>query len=117
MISIKRPLPNYDSFHSPDIAYSNFIRRLESVINIVAPIKTVRIKHNTSEWFNVKIVEKIHTQKKLCRRFKLTTLYVDENIYKDPQNAVQSLIRKMRKTYFEKTPKTNTANRKKIRKP
>ena len=44
--------PNYDNFHNPDIAYNDFINRLDCVVNAVAPFKTVRVKNNTSEWFD-----------------------------------------------------------------
>ena len=37
----KVSIPNYDNFDNPDLAYSDFISRLESVINVVVPIKTV----------------------------------------------------------------------------
>ena len=37
----KASIPNYDNFGDSDLAYSDFISRLESVINVVAPIKTV----------------------------------------------------------------------------
>ena len=32
-------MPNYDNFDDPDLAYSDFVSRLEGVINVVAPIK------------------------------------------------------------------------------
>ena len=61
MMCIKRPwrvwIPNYDSFDNLDLAYNNFISRLESVINVVAPVKTVRIKNTTREWFDGDIAE------------------------------------------------------------
>ena len=41
--------PNYENFDNPDVAYSDFITRLDCVINAVAPFKTVRIKNNASE--------------------------------------------------------------------
>ena len=40
-------IPNYDSFDNLDLTYSDFISRLESVINVVGPVKTVRIKNTT----------------------------------------------------------------------
>ena len=40
----KLSIPNYDNFDNLDLAYSDFISRLESIINIVAHIKTVIIK-------------------------------------------------------------------------
>ena len=45
----KVSIPNYDNFDNPDLAYSDVISRLESVINVVGPIKIVRIKNNTRE--------------------------------------------------------------------
>ena len=84
--------PNYDSFHNPDIAYNDLIYRLAYVINVVAPFKTVRVKNNTSEWFDGEIAGKIHMCDKLYKRFKLTKLHVDEEIYKEARNVVQNLI-------------------------
>ena len=39
------------------------------------------LKHNTNEWFDGEIADKIHMHDKLCKRFKLTKLHVDEEIY------------------------------------
>ena len=44
--------PNYENFHNPDIAYSDFITRLDCIINAIAPFKTIRIKNSASEWFD-----------------------------------------------------------------
>ena len=84
--------PNYDNFHNPDIAYNDFINRLDCAVNAVAPFKTVRVKNNTSE-----IADKIHTCDKLYRRLKLAKLNVDDEIYKEARNVVQNLIRKKKK--------------------
>ena len=110
----KVSIPNYDNFGNPDLAYSDFISRLESVINVVAPIKTVRIKNNTREWFDGEIGEEIYKRDKLHKKFKLTKLHVDEDLYKEARNAVQNLIRKKKKAYFEEKLKANTANPKKL---
>ena len=40
---------NYDSFDNIDLTYSDFISRLGSIINVVAPVKTVRIQNTTRE--------------------------------------------------------------------
>ena len=105
--------PNYDNFHNPDIAYNNFINRLACVINAVAPFKTVRVKNNTIEWFDGEIADKIHTRDKLYKRFELTKLHADEEIYKEARNVVQNLIRRKKKAYFENKLKENTKNPKK----
>ena len=44
----------------------------------------------------------------------MTKLHVDKDLYKEAQNAVQNLIRKKKKAYFEEKLKTNTANPKNI---
>ena len=41
--------PNYDSFDNIDLTYSDFISRVGSIINVVAPVKTVRIQNTTRE--------------------------------------------------------------------
>ena len=56
----------------------------------------------------------MHTRDKLYKRFKLTKLYVDEEIYKEARNIVQKLIRKNKKAYFEEKLKENTKNRKRL---
>ena len=47
--------PNYKNFDNPDVAYSDFVTRLDCIINAIAPFKTVRIKDNASEWFDGEI--------------------------------------------------------------
>ena len=106
--------PNYEDSDNPDVAYSDFITRIDCVINAVAPFKTVRIKNNASEWFDGEIAEKINTRDKLYKRFKSTKLYIDEKIYKKARSTVQNLIRKKKKAYFEEKLKENTANPKKL---
>ena len=110
----KVSIPNYDSFDNLDLAYSDFISRLESLINVVDPVKTVRIKTNTREWFDGEIAEEIHKRYKLYKKFKLTKLHVDQDLYREARNAVQNLIRKKKKAYFEEKIKANTANPKKL---
>ena len=45
---------------------------------------------------------------------KSARLHVDEKIYKEARNAVQNLIQKKRKAYFEEKIKEDTANRQNI---
>ena len=84
------------------------------MVNVVAPFKIVRVKNNTSDWFDGEIAEKIHTRDKLSKRFKLTKLYVDEEISKEAQKVVQNLIWKKKKAYFEEKLKENRKSPKKL---
>ena len=58
-------IPNYDNFNNLDLAYSDFISSLKSVINVVVPVKTVRIKNTIRESFDGVTVEEIYKQDKL----------------------------------------------------
>ena len=49
----------------------------------LAPFKAVRVKNSTSECFDGGIADKIHMCDKLYKRFKLTKLHVDDEIYKE----------------------------------
>ena len=84
--------PNYDNFHNPDIAYNNFINRLDFVVNAVAPFKIVRFKTTQVHSLMEKIADQIYMRDKLYKRFKLAKLLVDEQIYEEAQNVVQNLI-------------------------
>ena len=53
----KVSIPNYDSLDNLHLGYSDLMSTLESVINVVAPVKTVRIKNTTREWFDGDIAE------------------------------------------------------------
>ena len=65
-------------------------------------------------WFDEEIADKINTREKLYKRFKLTKLRVDEEIYREARNVVQNLIRKKEIAYFEEKLKENTKNPKKL---
>ena len=47
--------PNYNNFENINDAYSNFIQKVMGVIDLVAPIKSRRIKQNSQEWFDSEV--------------------------------------------------------------
>ena len=63
-------------------AYSDFIQNFIRVIDLVARIKSGRIKQNSQEWFNGEIAEKINVRDKLFKKFKKSKLRIDKEIYK-----------------------------------
>ena len=65
----KVSIPNYDRLDNLDLAYSGFIGRLESVISVAVPVKTVRIKNTTREWFDGEIAEEINKRDKPYKKF------------------------------------------------
>ena len=99
----------YENFDYPDVAYSDFITRLDCAINDIAPFKRVRIKNNAMEWFDgPQATHKLY--KNLSHQ---NWMLVNQSV--EAQNTVQNLIRK-KKTYFEEKLKENTTNPKKLSK-
>ena len=62
------------------------------VIDLVAPIKSRRIKQNSQEWFDGEIEEKISVSDKLFKKFKKSKLHIDKEIHKVARYEVQKLI-------------------------
>ena len=46
-------------------AYSDFTEKVASVIEEIAPIKEVRVKSNSQDWFDAEINEEIERQDKI----------------------------------------------------
>ena len=67
--------PDYEYFNDVDIAYSDFIQCITSVINKIAPFKEIRIK-NYSHY-------KIILRDKCLKKFKDSRLNIDEQLYKE----------------------------------
>ena len=49
--------PNYNIFSNVKVAYSDLLHKISHIIDRVAPIKEIRIKNNTQEWFDNEIAE------------------------------------------------------------
>jgi len=93
--------PDYTKFDSVDEAYDDFIAKLTEVIDRLAPIKKVRIKNNTQEWFDDEIHSAIQNRDKRFSVFKRSRLYEDKVAFKRIQNHVQSLIKKRKKQFMK----------------
>ena len=93
--------PDYENFVCVNKAYSDLTSKIFDVVSKLAPTKTIRVKNNTNEWFE--IAEKIAARDKLLRKSKISKLNVDEIPYKEARNTVQALIKdKKRKLLQEK---------------
>ena len=94
-------LPDYSKFENVDDAYDHFINKLTDAIDGIAPIKRVRVKGNTKEWFDEEIHNAIKIRDQTFSVFKRSKLKKDEICYKKSKNSVQSLI-KRKKNHFVK---------------
>ena len=60
--------PNYKIFSNVNVAYSDLLNKISDTIDNVAPIKEIRIKSDTQEWFDNEIAEAIKTREKYFNR-------------------------------------------------
>ena len=74
--------PSYSKFKDINDAYSDFIGKVTSVIDQIAPVKEIRVKNNSQDWFDVEIHEEIETRDKLLAKFKKSRKSTDHENYK-----------------------------------
>ena len=106
--------PNYENFQDANLAYSDFINKLTSVINTIAPIKKKKVKNNSQDWFDGEVAEKIAIRDKLFKKFKKSKLHVDKDLFREARNNVENIIKSKKKTYFEDKLKENIAKPKEL---
>ena len=86
--------PDYEYFNDVDIAYSDFIQCITSVINKIASFKEIRIK-NYSHY-------KIILRDKCLKKFKDSRLNIDEQFYKEAKNMCRNLLKSKKETSTKK---------------
>ena len=74
--------PDYSNFKDINEAYSDFTGKVASVIDEIAPIKEVRVKSNSQDWFDAEINEEIERRDKLLAKFKKSRSHSDNENYK-----------------------------------
>ena len=84
------------------------------VVNNIPPLKTVRIKNTSNEWFDWEIAEKFSIRDKLFEKFKSSRLNIHWEIYKEARNEVQRTIKQKKKQYLEEELSDNTAKPKEL---
>ena len=92
--------PNYSKFKDINDAYSDFIGKVTSVIDQIAPMKEIRVKNNSQDWFDAEIHEEIETRDKLLAKFKKSRKSTDHENHKKARNKVQYLINDKKKTFL-----------------
>ena len=102
--------PNYEIFSDVDIAYFDFIQRLTSVLDEIAPLKKSRTKNNSQEWFDGEVAEQIVIRDKNFKKFKKSKLHVDREIFLESKKKVSELIKSKKQAFFENKLNENVGN-------
>ena len=87
---LKLNFSNYQNYSEINEAYNDFIQKIMSEIDKVAPTKERQVKQNSQEWFDREIADKIKNCDKLLK-FEKSKLHMDKYIY----NAARYKVRKM----------------------
>ena len=73
-----------------------------SVIDRAAPIKERRVKQNSQEWFDGKIADEIKNLDKFFKKFKISKLHIDKDIFNAARFKVRKKIFNKKRSFFEK---------------
>ena len=92
--------PDYSNFKDINNAYSDFTGRVTSVIDEIAPIKEIRVKNNSQDWFDAEINEEIERRDKSLAKFKKFRIHSDNESYKKARNKVQCMIKNKKKNFL-----------------
>ena len=107
-------LPELDENSNIDDIYGSFAKQLGDVIESVAPLREIRVKNNTPEWFDGEILDEIRNRDKLHKKYKNTKLEENGLLYRSSRNRVQSLINTKKETYIRISLEENKRNSKKL---
>ena len=92
--------PDYSNFKDINNTYSDFTEKVTSVIDEIAPIKEIRVKNNSQDWFDAEINEEIERRDKSLAKFKKSRLHGDNESHKKARNKVQRMIKNKKKIFF-----------------
>ena len=98
---------NYQNYNEINEAYNDFIQKIVSVIDRVAPIKGKRVRQNSQEWFDGEIADEIKNHDKLFKKFKKSKLHIDKDIYNAARFKIRKMIFNKKRLFFEKKSKVN----------
>ena len=64
----------YSTYNDVNKGYSDLIKKVNSIIDEIAPVKEMCVKNNTEEWINEETFEAIRVRDNKYQRFKRTRL-------------------------------------------
>ena len=84
---------------------------------LIAPIKEVRVKSNSQDWFDAEINEEIERRDKLLAKFKKSRSHSGNENYKKSRNKVQRMIKDKKKNFVIGKLNDNIGKPKELWKP
>ena len=92
--------PNYQNYENVNEAYADLVNKITTELDKIAPLKEIRIKNSSQEWFDAEIIEQINKRDKLFQNFKKSKSALDELSYKRAKNHLKNMIKTKKKNYM-----------------
>ena len=94
--------PNYDIFSNVNTAYKDLLRKVTNTLDNIAPIKELRVKNNTQDWFDNEVNEAIKIRDKMFKKFKKSNLHIDYDIYLEAKHNVKNLVKQKKASFIKR---------------
>ena len=94
--------------------YQEFVTKFLSVIDFVAPIRTLRVKSNTKPWFYIDVLNAIRNCDKHYRKFKRSGKETDKGNFKYVKLLFKKVINSKKKHCFVEKITENMNNPKEL---
>ena len=78
---LKLNFPNYQNYNKINETDINFIQKIMSVIDKVAPTTERLVRQNSNKWFDRKMTNENKNRDKLFKKLKKSKLNIDKDIY------------------------------------
>ena len=106
--------PNYKNFACINDAYQNFLDKIMTVIDKVAPLMEIRIKGSSKPWFDGEVIERINVRDKLRKKFNKTKLQIDYDNFKNAQKQAKQTVKLKKCDFVKEQLKENIAKPSKL---
>ena len=93
-------LPNYNIFSNVNVAQSDLLNKISDTKDSVAPIKEIRKKNDTQEWFDNVTAETIKISEEYFKKFKKSNIQIDYSFYIEAKYNIQKLIKQKRLNFL-----------------
>ena len=105
---------NYETFDDIDNAYSDFISRFMAAIDKVAPLREIRVKNRTQDWFDRDIFQALKSRNEKLKKFKKSKLIIDQEKLKKSKYLVHKMIKSKKRLFIENKLKENIGKPKEL---
>ena len=106
--------PNYDIFSSINVAYTDLLKKISDTLDNIAPIKEIRVKNNTQDWFDNEVNEAIKIRDKFFKKFKKSYLHIHYDLYIEAKYNVKSLVKQKKSEFYKKKLSENIGKPKEL---